>query len=76
MYYYYILLSFLNLVIVYCYINIIRLLFVKKRNLVLKYLNIKKNVGVYLFSTLVFLNIFYIFLFDIIFFFLITCYIQ
>lgn len=66
MYYYYFFLSLLNLVIVYCYISIIRVLFIKKRSLLLKYFMIKKNLSIYIYSFLVFLNIFYIFFFDII----------
>ena len=69
MYYYYFILSFLNLIIIYCYINIIRVLFVKKRNLSLKYFVIKKSISIYVFNFFIFLNVFYIFFFDIIYMF-------
>lgn len=65
--YLYFILAFLNLLVVYCYLRIIRLFFLKKSNLSLKIINIKKKIYLLILIFLSFVNIFFVFVFDFLF---------
>ena len=65
--YLYFILAFLNLLVVYCYLRIIRLFFVKKSNLLIKNIAIKKKFCLLLLIFFTFVNIFFVFIFDFLF---------
>ena len=64
LYFFYFFLSFLNLIIIYSYLRIIRLFFVKKQNLYFKNLIIKKNFMLFILCFLTFFNVTFFFFFD------------
>lgn len=65
--YLYFVLAFLNLLVVYCYLRIIRLFFVKKTSFNIKNITVKNKFFLLTLIFLSFLNIFFIFIFDFLF---------
>lgn len=66
-YYVYIILSIINLILVYSYLKVIKIFFFKKRNLQIKYYRAKKTVLHYFISLAVFINVFYFLFFQVVF---------
>lgn len=65
--YLYFFLAFVNLLVVYCYLRIIRLFFLKKSNFSIKSLTVKKKFPLLVLVYITFINIFFIFVFDFLF---------
>ena len=66
-FYLYFFLAIFNLLVVYCYIRLIRLFFIKKSNFAIKNISIKKKAPLLILMFLTFLNIFFVFIFDFLF---------